>query len=61
VYGFCFSAGETKHGHQRIRFYFAHKRVHAIGGGNSSIRVSSIDTDHMVESCVERLLQVKGS
>lgn len=62
LYVFCFSAGETEHGRQRIGFYVAHKRVHAIGGGNSSIRVCGIDTDHnMVESYVERLLQVKGS
>jgi len=61
IHGLGFSVGETEHGRQHIGFYFAHKRVHTIGDGNSSICVGGIDTDHMVESCVQRLLQVKGS
>lgn len=60
-YGLRFSAGETEHRRQHIGFYFAHKRADATGGGNSSIRVGAINTDHMVESYVERMLQVKDS
>jgi len=61
VYRLRFCAGETEYGRQHIGLYYSHKYAHADGGGNSSVHFGGVDTDHMVESCVEGLLQVKGS
>lgn len=56
-----FSAGATEYGRQHIGLYYSHKLAHAFGGGNSSVHFGGVDTDHLVESRLERLLQVKGS
>lgn len=60
MYILCFSVGQTD-GRQHIGLYFAHKHAHAVGGWNSCVRVGGVDNNHnMVESLVERLLQVEN-
>ena len=44
---------------QYFGFHFKHKCADAINGGNSSC-VGNVDTDRIVDSNVEMLLQVEG-